>query len=370
MAATLQHFREDSRNVDFEGREEPRDALGDTGRRPRVILHIGLHKTGTRYLQREVFRQLDPTRFNVNPEAVWRPLWQAVRQSDDPLARQAVREAVRLWRASGDRRSLIISEPHISGDMYGNHYDFAENAALMRELFPEARILYFVRNQADWLQSAYRQQLVKGASVPLHVFLNHYGGTFVPRPDRWVHGARTVEALNQQFLAIYRVYAEIFGEDRVDLLRQEDLRKHPDAVKARIARILGVSALPHGRRERIQNRSYSALAIRIFHPGTLKERRVPNVNDLGRPTSRLRKVQRPLKRIRRLFIQHVFDRLIYRDWDLLSVDAMRERIDARYAEENREIARIARMSLARTQPVRSRTSETPVLGMDTQAGWL
>ncbi len=367
MVATLHFFRENARDSNFNIRYRPRQVVRGQDSRPRVILHIGLHKTGTRYLQREVFGQLDPTLYNVNPESVWLPLRQAVRRCNDTLAREAAREAVRQWRYSGDGRSLIISEPHISGDMYGNHHDFAENAALMRELFPEARILYFVRDQADWLQSAYRQQLVKGGSVPPHVFLNHYDGAFVPRPDRWVYGARTVEALNQRFLAIYNIYRDLFGEERVDLVRQEDLRGHPEVVKARIANILGLTALPEVRREKTQNRSYSALAIQIFHPGTRQYRPTPTADDLGHRPSRHRKALRPLKRLRRLFIQHVFDKLIYRDWDLLGADAMRERIKAHYAEENREIARIAGITLARTRPARFSTGQAPALTIDTQA---
>lgn len=311
------------------------------GRRPRVVLHIGLHKTGTRYLQREVFRPLDRERFSVNPEPLWLAVRDAVRRPGDAQAAEKARAAVRDWRQSADNRTLVISEPHISGDMYGNHHDYADNLAFMYELFPEARIIYFVRNQADWLQSAYRQQLVKGASIPLHVFLNHYEGAFRDRPGRWVHGGRTVEPLNQRFLPIYRGYAEAFGSGQVALFRQEDLKRRPEDVKAQLAAVLGLDALPQAERERVQNRSYSALSIRLFHPGTNRTLPAPDPADARTPRRRLRRTLRPLFRLRRLLVQHVFDKLCYVDWDLLAQDRMRERIDAHYAEENHEIARIA-----------------------------
>ncbi|MFP4696516.1 hypothetical protein [Thiohalospira sp.] len=66
----------------------------NTGR-PKVLLHIGLHKTGTRFLQREVFGQLDPTQFSVNPE----PLWPAVRQED--LLQRPVAATALIARALG-----------------------------------------------------------------------------------------------------------------------------------------------------------------------------------------------------------------------------------------------------------------------------
>lgn len=308
---------------------------------PSVVLHIGLHKTATRYLQREVFRALDPCRFNVNPDPLWPVLRQAVRNPDREDLQQAAAGAARDWRESGDDRTLLLSEPHISGDMYGQHHDHRANCALVHALFPEARILYFVRNQADWLQSAYRQQLVKGGAVPLHVFLNHYDGEFRPRPHRWVHGARTVEALNQQFLAIQRTYEEAFGADRVYLFRHEDLRSRPDAVHTALARALGLDALPASAGDRRHNRSYSALAIRLFHPSTRRRFPSPSATQLGPPDPRRQQWRRPLRRLRRLFIQHVFDRLIYVDWDLLAEDGLRAKIDRHYTSTNEELARHA-----------------------------
>lgn len=308
---------------------------------PGVVLHIGLHKTGTRFFQRRILRPLNGDPLQVNPSPLWPAIRNAVRHPDDRAAREVAREAVQAWRDSGDTRTLVLSEPHISGDMYGNHHDHAANTRLMRELFPEARIIYFVRNQADWLQSAYRQQLVKGGSVPMHVFLNHYDGEFRPRLDRWTHGARTVEALKQRFLAIYDDYAQTFGPERVYLFRQEDLKARPEAVRTRLAEALGLDELTPDTESRRENRSYSALAIRLFHPRTNRTMPAPRPRDAGMPARPLRPVTAPLRRLRRLLIQHAFDRIIYRDWDLLAHADMRARIDAHYAEENERIRAIA-----------------------------
>lgn len=314
---------------------------------PEVVLHIGLHKTATRYLQREVFRALDAQRYNVNPDPLWSRLRDAVRFPDRADMHDRLVAAVEAWRAESDGRTLIISEPHISGDMYGQHHDHADNAALMRSLFPQARILYFVRDHADWLQSAYRQQLGKGGSVPMHVFLNYYDGEFRPRPHRWVYGARTVEALNQRFLTIHDTYVRLFGEQAVYLFRHEDLRRQPVAVGRQLARVLGQSELPQRQGKRSHNRSYSALAIRVFHPGTARRRAPPRASDLGPPSARgPRRWLRPLARLRRLLIQHAFDRLIYVDWDLLEAEGLREPIEAHYAAEQDELAHRGRWVFA------------------------
>ena len=319
----------------------------NTGR-PKVLLHIGLHKTGTPFLQREVFGQLDPAEFNMNPEPLWPAVRQAVRHPDDPERVETARQAVAEWRASGDDRTLVISEPHISGDMYGSHHDYADNLAIMREFFPEARAMFFVRKQSDWLQSAYRQHLAKGKPVPIEVFLNFYDGEFRSRLGREVYGARNVEALTLRFLAIHRAWAEAYGEENVYLLRQEDLRQRPAAVKALIARALGLEALPEPPKERGHNRSYSALAIHLFHPTVLRHYPAPGPEDVhGRRIPQwLNDLLGPFRRIRRSLIQHAFDKVVYKDWDLLARHGMRAGIEDHYAAENAELERIAHQQLA------------------------
>lgn len=314
---------------------------------PAVILHIGLHKTGTRFLKRLVFAELDSRQFNHNPEGLWRALRRAVREPGNEALADQAREQIRAWRASGDQRTLLLSEPHISGDMYGSHYDYPDNLALVQELFPEATVIYVVRRQSDWLHSAYRQQLVKGVGVPMEVFLNWYDGAFRPRVARWVYGARNVEALTLRMLDIYRDFAAAYGARNVYLFRQEDLRGRTAEVQARLAEALGIDSLPASTRRLSQNRSYSALGISLFYPSVRRHYPRPTEKDIYAGNPRVKRLTRPFRRFRRTFIQHVFDRVIYKDWDLLAQHGMRRIIDDHYARENAELEHIARLILER-----------------------
>lgn len=312
-----------------------------------VVLHIGLHKTGTRYLQRMVLHQLDRGRFAVDPPEVHRPLRRAVRQPGNRQAEAEAEAAVERWRQAGDRRTLVLSEPHICGDMFSGYHDYGENLRLIRRLFPEARVLYVVRDQAGWLHSAYRQHLARGKPVPIETFLNYFDGRFQPRLARSVNGVRNMEALSLPFLDIYQAYARTYGPGNVYMFRHEDLRREPETVEHRLAECLGIEHLPDPPSKRSQNRSYSALAIHLFHPATLRRPRplAPRTSGRMRGSGILNRVTGRLRRLRRSFIQHVFDRLVYIDWDLLERAGMREPIEAHYAAENTEIARISRIIL-------------------------
>jgi len=307
----------------------------------RVVLHIGLHKTATRFLQRAVFSRLDPQRFLFNPPALMAELRLVLRPRGRAPSGQLHAEAERALEQAGER-TLVVSDPEISGNMFDNHSNCEHNLALMRELFPEATILYFVRNQADWLHSAYRQSLVKGRSAPIEMFLNFRDGDFQPRLARRVDGMRTLDARGLRFLEIYRAYAEAYGPERVYLLRQEDLRRRWHDVATRVAEALGLEQLPELPERVSGNRAFSALAIRLFHPGTLRMPDLERVelSNEDRPGRRNWLVY-PLRRLRTNLIRHVFDRLLYVDWDLLSQSGMRERLDEHYAEERDRLERAA-----------------------------
>jgi hypothetical protein len=332
----------------------------------RVVIHIGLHKTGTRFLQRRVFEQLDPERFAYNPDWLLNPLREAVRYRNDPTREQALADAVASWRASGDQRTLILSEPHAAGDMYGMHEGCEHNAALLRRIFPEAVIIYFVREHAAWLHSAYRQSLVKDPGQSIQRFLNFYDGGFQPRPARRIAGNRNIEALNHDFLAIYRSYAHHFGSDRVYLLRQESLRHRPQAVHTRVAQALGMDVLPAAPVRTSANRSFSALAIMLFFPGVWLRRRRPPTSDADTGTSRWRQRLNGLRKLRTNFIRHVFDRILYIDWDLLAEDDMRAHIQAHYRDERETIERIAETILDEGPEAMPENTETQGTGESAQ----
>lgn len=307
----------------------------------RIVLHIGLHKTATRFLQRALFRNLDPSAFHVNPPALMAALRRAIREPGDDT-RRVLAAAAEAALAEAGERTLLVSDPGISGDLFNNHDDYADNLALVHSVFPRATVLYFVRRQSDWLHSAYRQMLVKGRSAPIEVFLNFRDGAFRPRLARRVNGVRTLDARALKLLEIYRAWCDAYGPERVYLFRQEDLRGNPEAVYARLAEALGLQRLPELPARVSGNRAFSALAIRIFFPGTARRPDFDRARlDATPPGGPLWTLGRPLRKLRTLIIRHGFDRVIYRDWDLLAAHGMREQLDAHYADENRRLNRAA-----------------------------
>lgn len=306
-----------------------------------AVIHVGLHKTGTRFLQRAVLRRLETDRFAVNPEPLYGRLRDAARHPGDAERADLARVAAAETRERVGGRTLVISDPSLSGDMYSSHAGYRENLELVAELFPEARIVYFVRAHADWLQSAYRQSLKKGRGQSIERFLNFCDGRFRDRAARMVDGRRNVDALTLSFLELYRAYADRFGPERVYLFRQEDLRRRSSEVHSRLAEALGLSELPPLPARVSGNRSFSALAIRLFVAADDRPASPRGAERAGAEPAQGRMLRRRVRRLRAAFIQHVFDRLLYRDWDLLERGGMRNLLERHYAPTDRALTRVA-----------------------------
>lgn len=306
-----------------------------------VYIHIGLHKTATRFLQRSVYATLDSHRFNCNPKGLVDALYRYLRSPDDTKLKN--RFETEFAREQQDSRDLLISLPDISGDMYNSHDNARANLAIIRQYWPKARIMYFVRRQSDWLLSAYRQSIQKGVFGPIEVFLNFYDGEFQKKTFQRRGGMRNVEAYGLKLFDIYEAWAEAYGAENVWMIRYEDFRENRQRVVELLAQWLQVEKLPPpkggGARH---NRSFSALAISLFCGGMKPPKTPPKgVDQLGAWQKKYSPV-RLLRNLRRIFIRKVFDRIIYRDWDLLARGGMREKIDRFYEDENQHIEQHAR----------------------------
>jgi hypothetical protein len=311
------------------------------------LIHIGLHKTATRYFQHQVFAHLDTRHFAYNPEPIVSRLSACLRRPDDETLAASLDEAIRAQRQ--DPRRLVIAKAGLAGEMYREHEDHARNRAVLKRHFPEAEIVYFVRDQADWLVSAYKQSLQKGRCGPIEVFLNYRDGALRERLGHRVNGMRTVEALGLRFLAIYQGYVEAYGAEPVHLFRYEDFKRRPAAVTRAMAQLLGVSELPGEAAGYPRNRAFSSLALALFCPASRRHDVALRLEGDGVRPHFLRPVQKFGRTVRREFIRQVFDRTVYVDEDLLARHGMREQIRAHYAEENARLTAIAEAELARWQ---------------------
>jgi len=108
----------------------------DVNMKTEIVIHIGLHKTGTTFLQTEVFPKIP----NINY------------QTKVDLATKVVPGKINLF-----------SDENLDGGSYRlfntveQRYTILEN---LHKLYPKAKIILCIRDKNTWFKSAYKQYIV------------------------------------------------------------------------------------------------------------------------------------------------------------------------------------------------------------------
>lgn len=113
-----------------------------------LTLHIGLHKTGTTFLQRAVF-----------------PLWTGI-------AYVATDNLEVLLRAPTDR-PVLLSREGLSGQNWAPHAVREISIARLGTMFPKARVMISFRKHSGYIASSYSQYLQRGGYLPFAEYYDH-----------------------------------------------------------------------------------------------------------------------------------------------------------------------------------------------------
>ena len=112
-----------------------------------LILHIGIQKTGTTFVQNAVF-----------------PLWKGIHYlGNDKLEI--------LLRCPSDR-PVLLSREGLSGQNWAHHAVRERSIARLAHLFPKARIMLSFRKHSRYIASSYCQYLQRGGYLPFEEYFD------------------------------------------------------------------------------------------------------------------------------------------------------------------------------------------------------
>jgi hypothetical protein len=231
-----------------------------------VLLHIGLPKTGTTFLQEQIFPKLSGFDMPyLDDGELARALRDAVQEN--PLFRDLAPVAKQLAERQKrhPKKTLLISDERLIGASYFGFRDSISIAEALKELFPRAKILFVIRRQDEFVDSLYRQALHEYHSVPLATFLGGRGKDYLPdKPFRNILD-RPFPHADLPVLDWSRyvdLYERLFGADNVLVLPYELLKADNRAFLDRIYAFIGAQPYyPEG--NKTINRSYGGVTARI-----------------------------------------------------------------------------------------------------------
>ena len=314
-----------------------------------ITIHVGTHKTGSTFLQEKVFGNLSGVRayLHGDQEIVAPLLANALGNllfSDlDELARR-VRETI----ASRPENKVVISHEDLSGYFFASYVNNKVVTDILKRIFPDARIILVIRRQDSFIESAYRETLKAGLSIPVRYFVGTVGDNGFPRRRPSMKWPK----LNVSWLDWERYvanYVATFGRDNVLVLPFEMLKEDRKAFLDAIFAFLDVEpfypedALP-------DNRGYSKLSARLAYvlnrfvrndvnpTGIIKEHpfhRELKFKDTNSPLVRLGLwLSRELSL--RHFLENRLDRLFYAKGELISPE-IKKRILDEHRQSNERI---------------------------------
>lgn len=119
----------------------------------RVVIHVGLHKTATTFLQEVVFPDVKGFTYLTRPYTQLNHAFNTLQYADDSLYNPGYLEKELLqFRDS----NLLLSDESFSGKpTYFSYINRSQIAKRLNEHFPNAEIILFLRDQVDIMVSHY-----------------------------------------------------------------------------------------------------------------------------------------------------------------------------------------------------------------------
>jgi len=220
----------------------------------KVIVHIGLHKTGTKYFQNYIFPKLQVL---YNPKHITQYVMDFLRADkyDKPRVFEIFLKEKKRLKRQYPNEILLISKESLAGNLFTAYNDWDESMELLYELFPEAVIIIFFRYQTDWLLSCYKESIYEHHYQKIDNFLDFLN----TKKDFHENGFVKMYPYNLNYVSfiktLYKYYNNIF------IFFHEDLKKNRKNVINNVLDVIGVKrgTFPNS----TPNRGYSSFGVKL-----------------------------------------------------------------------------------------------------------
>lgn len=204
-----------------------------------LLVHLGLHRTGSSWLQQRVFDGRDGRPTPVVPDRSESARRIVLARDDDFDATE-----VKCWLAEridaiADRGGVpVLSNERFSGNPHSGWFDAERTIDRLSEVVEDPRVLVVLRRQEDLIRSLYLQYVRIGGPAGLAAYLQP--------PDPGDHRAPGFDPAFLRFDQLLDRLDRTFGRDRVLGLPYELLARNPQAFLDRIGAFAGTRIVAPG----------------------------------------------------------------------------------------------------------------------------
>ena len=223
---------------------------------PRPIVHIGYHKTATTWFQKHFYPCVRNARF-VSRERVRAALLEVGAFHFDP-------ETARAELGVAKEESVTLCEEGLSGYLHngglGGHLSRAA-AERIQAVFPDARIVIFIRSQPSIVAASYEQYVRGGGTYSLRRYA--FAGNYLKGARSEFHRAPRFTFDHYEYGPLIAHYRSLFGADNVHVFPFEAFRKDSRAFLEDYARTLDLDVDIPALTIRATNRAYGLRVMDI-----------------------------------------------------------------------------------------------------------
>lgn len=219
----------------------------------KTFLHIGLHKTGTTYLQKQVFPRIPGITYIGRPYTQDNFVFNTLQYADDTLfdPKCLDLEMSTINRYASGGAAVLISDENLCGFPFYNYINREMIARRLARVVPDAEVIVFLRNQFQLIHSLYNQY------VKINWYSDALDGRFLSAPGTgaslqdWLQGDLALRAdtryiqnqakFNVEHLRYSRLldlYQKYFA--RVHVFLYEDFKDDNVVLLRALSEVLGV----------------------------------------------------------------------------------------------------------------------------------
>ena len=134
-----------------------------------IFIHVGMPKSSSTFLQHNFFNKLEDVYFAFDDELT--KLFSKIASKNSMLIDTSLeRDIIKKFLLTIGKKKIVISSEGLVGGMFDSFKYFENISRLMKEIFPNAKIILILRRQDSIIESLYKQFLHEGNSKTFNGF--------------------------------------------------------------------------------------------------------------------------------------------------------------------------------------------------------
>ena len=211
----------------------------------KTIIHVGLHKTASTFLQTGIFPGLKNHLLITRPYTQHNHSWNALQYADDTFfdENDFLNEIARY-----KSQPLVISDESLSGKPV--NFGYINRTTIARRLarfFPEAEVIICLRGQKELIKSHFNQWVKESplATRKFSEFIWFSSKNHLEIPDNGFHPPLSTLKFNTnniylhleslRFFELIKLYKSLFSQ--VHIILYEDIKDNPNNVRLHLSEI-------------------------------------------------------------------------------------------------------------------------------------